>query len=950
MSLAAFSFLLAACEGEVSSTPAQPLPDQPFLKVSKDALTVGQGGSLTGGAQGVSQNGEEHFYVAVNKNEIAQGSRWFFSAYLSQWQPSEVTPMQSLGTRVVSFKVQNGKLFVFDVADGKAWSDTLDPKVVIEAWPIVTDYAAFNALPGASNYVLFDPAAGLNRFSFVSDAFAGAWVRFQTDLTYLSRFRDLPDGVAFDEIFTGYTETPDLADLPSWSPFRASGTLSMALRRYSEGAGFTPRELVANERFFFGSGNLRYVKDEAKVSQYTVKWNLHPGMQPIQWRISRQVMQLQNDPRLAGVDVIGAITRGVEGWNDVLGYPVFKVVPTGSADEPGDDEKNFIVVDPNPGAGLAFANWRENPNTGEIRGASVYFSAAFVEEALGNLGDAGLPPPIDAGTPPPSDAGTPPPSDAGTPPPADAGTATAPCAPSLVISQLSGSNTTSSAFNQDWVELHNRTDQPIALDGLSLQYGAATSTTWQVFKLTGTVNPGGFFLIATGTAVDGGNPLPAADLTATLNLSAAAGKVALVDGVTALSGACPSGAPVIDLVGYGATNCAANAPSYTSSQAAVRTPLTGSGLSCNQSNNPSADFQVGTASPRTSATAASACTCVAPAIAGGPTPSLPNPAGLSAPPAVPSTGLRVTWNDLGNQDSCGFAPKLDLANIPGGMTPKQYVEAVLTEAVLHEIGHTLGLRHNFEGSLGQASVMDYVNALTTVPPTSPLPYDVAAVRYLYAADAAPTQAFCTDEDRYWLAQCDIFDVGADPLTTDVAPTWTAVLHGSLTGGNLTYGDIWRLSRYVRGPVDETQRLAAFNALMGETAPPLSAATLALGTNAGPMADLVARVLLSNLFLDDPMYRDPIQVDPSVNDQTFRLRVIEVAKNILIDSDSQRSFESRRVAVDVLKRLQALEALQALNDARPVVVAQRANYNNYGQSAIDDLVRRIDLATNPYFTH
>jgi hypothetical protein len=377
--------------------------NDPFLKVSRGALSTATFGA-DAGAGGLTSANEDTFYVAIHTSQL--GQRWFLSAYLTQWHPSENVPMRSLGTKVVSFKVQNGKLFVFDATDGKAWSDVLDPSVVLEAYPVVTNNAEFNALPGANNYVLFDPAAGLNRFNVVGDEFAQSYsARFQVDLTFLRGFKALADGVSWEQVFTGYTEVPGPGILAYEEPFRGSGTLRMTLRRYAESAGFTPSEFTGAMRPYFWSSNWRYAKNEPRSRGYAVKWNIHPGMQPIDWRISKSLETLERDPRLAGIDVRGAITRGVEGWNQAFGFQAFRVVPTSASDSPGDDDKNFIVVDTNPGAGLAFANWRENPNTGEIRGASVYFSSAFVESAL--LHDGGAPEPeVDAGVPG-TDAGLP---------------------------------------------------------------------------------------------------------------------------------------------------------------------------------------------------------------------------------------------------------------------------------------------------------------------------------------------------------------------------------------------------------------------------------------------------------------------------------------------------------------------------------------------------------------
>ena len=195
----------------------------------------------------------ETFYVAIHRRELNQ--RWFLSAFLKQYFPGAVAAgaARSLGTRIVSFRIQNGRLFVFDVDERKYSSDTFNPEVIIEAWPIV-DYAPFQSLPGADRYVLVDVSAGLNRFGVVADTFnaSSPLAKLSVDLSYMQRFRRLDDGVTFEQILVGAAEPADLRSaLPGEpNPLRAAGTLGIALRRYSDGVDYKATELAPREFYF----------------------------------------------------------------------------------------------------------------------------------------------------------------------------------------------------------------------------------------------------------------------------------------------------------------------------------------------------------------------------------------------------------------------------------------------------------------------------------------------------------------------------------------------------------------------------------------------------------------------------------------------------------------------------------------------------------------------------
>ncbi|MCU1264581.1 MAG: hypothetical protein JWM21_899 [Acidobacteria bacterium] len=184
----------------------------------------------------------------------------------------------------------------------------------------------------------------------------------------------------------------------------------------------------------------------------------------------------------------------------------------------------------------------------------------------------------------------------------------------FVISQVYGGagcgTAGCSTYQNDFIEIFNRSNSAVTCTGCSVQYAAATGTAWQVTALpaTLTLQPGQYYLVAESFGANGVNPLPTPDTTGTIAMSATAAKVALVNSTTALSGACPtlngSGSPaVLDFVGYGATaNCfegagTAPAPSTTTSD------IRNGGGSVDTDNN-NLNFQALAPTPRNTASPA----------------------------------------------------------------------------------------------------------------------------------------------------------------------------------------------------------------------------------------------------------------------------------------------------------------------------------------------------------
>lgn len=223
--------------------------------------------------------------------------------------------------------------------------------------------------------------------------------------------------------------------------------------------------------------------------------------------------------------------------------------------------------------------------------------------------------------------------------------------PNIVVSQFQVAGGTA---NDEFIELHNTSSNPVDLNGLRVVYRSSSGTNDVLFAewTTSTIIPaGGFYLIAS-TAYDGAatpnfvyNPT-----TCACSMSATSG------GIAVRSGALNTGV-IIDAVGYGsATN--AFVETATTAAPAANTAQARQNSGCQDSDNNANDFSnVNPAAPRNAASAPVVCGGTggnAILIGGGASPNTVSPNGttlltVSVIPASnpPSTGITVVGNLTG---------------------------------------------------------------------------------------------------------------------------------------------------------------------------------------------------------------------------------------------------------------------------------------------------------------
>lgn len=184
----------------------------------------------------------------------------------------------------------------------------------------------------------------------------------------------------------------------------------------------------------------------------------------------------------------------------------------------------------------------------------------------------------------------------------------------VVISQVYGGGGNAGApYTNDYIELFNRGTVAQNLNGWSVQYTSATGPTsgnvWFTTPLPNfTLQPGQYFLIK--CAGSGTNNLPTEDVISSISLSSTTGKVVLVSDSIPETSVNPTGAQIIDKVGYGTNTTTINGyegsgPTSTllSNTTAAFRKLNG----CTDTDNNFNDFTILAPNPRNSASPFGTC-------------------------------------------------------------------------------------------------------------------------------------------------------------------------------------------------------------------------------------------------------------------------------------------------------------------------------------------------------
>lgn len=270
-------------------------------------------------------------------------------------------------------------------------------------------------------------------------------------------------------------------------------------------------------------------------------------------------------------------------------------------------------------------------------------------------------------------------------------------------------------------------------------------------------------------------------------------------------------------------------------------------------------------------------------------------------------------------------------------------ELYLKNVVMHELGHCLGLRHNFAGSLAgdtstNGSIMDYPpifdsynDPITDTVNIATLgDYDVIALTYGYSdeiPDLSDVPLYLTDEDMEIDPRCSVYDNGT-PL--DWAQTeydnyiiarerlLSAVQEGAIT--NWEYTNLWlfKYLRLIKGSVDIMTRYLGSYMLNGTTA--------TTGTR------VECYMALSYIMRFLGQYRSDIVVDPLLENNVVSYVLVPTVDELEYLTGSNRGspfplgIVQQNIDYLILSNLLNLNRLNRINDLEQSAEINGTTYN------------------------
>lgn len=270
--------------------------------------------------------------------------------------------MSVMGYIPAELEVSGGELVVKKQAKGLFGGSALAPDFVINSYPIVADR------DDALLVDLSKPKSpyGLSTVGLDSGTSSNDELEPRIEYTKSSEFDD--NRVSFTNVFVSkspealFDKDEDSAEARAGlDPFTLSATIRTDWLTELSAPNFNPLG-VSDSIFGFFKGSPLVIDNGSDVAQFV---NQIDTSKKMIWTMSGNTPEVYRD----------SIKAGAQSWNQALDKDVLEV-QAGSPDVTSytNPKTSNIVWDDNEAIGMAFANWRSNPYTGEIVQAQVYLS------------------------------------------------------------------------------------------------------------------------------------------------------------------------------------------------------------------------------------------------------------------------------------------------------------------------------------------------------------------------------------------------------------------------------------------------------------------------------------------------------------------------------------------------------------------------------------------------
>jgi hypothetical protein len=347
--------------------------DATSIQTKDKKIEAAQDKNVANSLKSIQEKFEGKSHLLVLEKEYWLGKRIWVSIGIER---ASVTGLAgSVMGYIPTYLKQVNQLLVLERDNSAQFgSSTLVPEVALNAYPIVEENAAAIVVDVSSPRSEY----GLTNLGFYAGPAANA--ELKPRLEYVKDVSISDDGIAFKNVINAISPIPlfekgsgSAEETAGLDPYSVSLTIRTDWRLPNPSSDYAALEATAQPYGYFysapkitnnGLGSKKYV-NRISLSRKHV------------WEMSANTPLIYQN----------AVREGVLAWNEALGTEALEVRLAEAGKDNTDPNTSNIIWDDNKAVGFAFANWRDNPDTGEIMQGQVYMSGNMWAEQGGLVYD-----------------------------------------------------------------------------------------------------------------------------------------------------------------------------------------------------------------------------------------------------------------------------------------------------------------------------------------------------------------------------------------------------------------------------------------------------------------------------------------------------------------------------------------------------------------------------------